>query len=183
MLVSRNRDWIERARYLSTQARQPAPHYEHTEVGFNYRLSNLLAAVGMGQLRQLDERVGRRRAISRYYQSALTEVPGISFMPEALYGRSTRWLTCILIDPSKFGADRDDAREQLETTNIEARPVWKPMHLQPAFRECEVVGGEVTAELFETGLCLPSGSCLTDSELDRIISVFLATPRSQTEQK
>ena len=178
MLVSRNPDWIARARHLSTQAREATVHYEHREVGFNYRLSNLLAAVGVGQLRHLDERVERRRAICASYQAALADQPGIDFMPEAPYGRANRWLTCILIDPDRFGADRDAVRLALEQANIEARPLWKPMHLQPVYRDrFEVVGGEVGERLYERGLCLPSGSSLTGADLERIVEVILQVSR------
>lgn len=169
MLVSDRKDWIDRARYLSTQARQPAPHYEHTEVGYNFRLSNLLAAIGRGQLRVLDERVAARRAHGAFYRQALAEVPGVSFMPEAAYGRSNGWLTCVLIDPARFGADRETIRLALEREDIESRPVWKPMHLQPVFRECRAVGGEVAAGLFERGLCLPSGSSLSAGDRQRVV--------------
>ncbi len=179
MLVSHDAGWIERARHLSTQAREPAAHYQHREVGFNYRLSNLLAAVGMGQLRHLEARVERRRAINAYYQSSLSGSAGLSFMPEAPYGRATRWLTCLLVDPVEFGADREAIRQQLERASIEARPVWKPMHLQPVYRDCEIVGGEVAGFLFQHGLCLPSGSSLADADLERVVDVFVSTPRTE----
>ncbi len=177
MLVSSNRDRVERARHLSTQAREPAVHYEHREVGYNYRMSNLLAAVGIGQLRHLDQRIDRRRAVHAYYREALSELPGIGFMPEAPYGRSTRWLTCVLIDPDELGVDRDAIRLRLEQANVEARPVWKPMHLQPVYRECTVAGGAVAEELFRTGLCLPSGSSLSELELERIVDLIRSTAR------
>lgn len=171
MLLSSNRDWVERARYLSTQARQPAPHYEHTEVGFNYRLSNLLAAVGRGQLCQLHDRVRRRRAINRFYRSALADLDGIRFMPSASYGRSNCWLTCITIDPEDFGASREDVRMRLAAGSVEARPTWKPMHLQPAFAGLPVRGGCVSERIFERGLCLPSGSTLTALDVERVIEI------------
>ena len=171
MLLSNNQSWIDRARFLSTQARDPAPHYQHSTVGYNYRLSNLLAAVGRGQLAWLDQRIERRRALRARYQELLVDLPGISFMPEAPYGRSNAWLTCILVDPAAFGASCEDIRLALEADNIESRPVWKPMHLQPAFQGCRAVGGEVAARLFETGLCLPSGSALTDAEQDRGVEI------------
>ena len=170
MLVSRRRDIVERARYLSTQARQPVAHYEHEDVGYNYRLSNLLAAVGRGQLAGLDAKVARRRAVRAAYQSALAGCRGIEFMPEAAYGRSNGWLTCVTIDPALFGADREAVRLFLESRNIESRPVWKPMHLQPVFRQAAVGGGSVAEALFETGLCLPSGSSLTAEDQQRVIS-------------
>jgi dTDP-4-amino-4,6-dideoxygalactose transaminase len=170
MLVSHRRDIVERARYLSTQARQPVAHYEHEDVGYNYRLSNLLAAVGRGQLAGLDAKVARRRAVRAAYQSALAGCRGIEFMPEAAYGRSSGWLTCVTIDPALFGADREAVRLFLESRNIESRPVWKPMHLQPVFRQAAVGGGSVAEALFETGLCLPSGSSLTAEDQQRVIS-------------
>jgi len=129
---------IEKARFLSQQARDPAPHYEHSEIGYNYRMSNIVAAVGRGQLRVLDERVEKKRWIFEYYKQALGDLPGIDFMPEAPYGRCTRWLTVVLIHPEEFGADREALRLALEAENIESPPLWKPMHLQPVF-EC---GGE-----------------------------------------
>lgn len=172
MLVSDDRPFIEKARFLSQQARDPAPHYEHSEIGYNYRMSNILAAIGRGQLRVLDDRVKRKREISDYYRNALGELPGIDFMPEAPYGRSTRWLTCITIDPRKFGADREAVRLALEAENVESRPVWKPMHLQPVFKGCECIGGEVAEGLFNRGLCLPSGTAMTEEDLARIVEVI-----------
>ncbi len=169
MLVSDRKDWIDRARYLATQARQPALHYEHTEVGYNFRLSNLLAAIGRGQLRVLDERVAARRANNAFYREALADLPGIEFMPEASYGRSSCWLTCVLIDHERLGADRETIRQALEREDIESRPVWYPMHLQPVFKDCRAVGGEVATRLFERGLCLPSGSSLGEADRARVV--------------
>jgi len=177
MLVSAREDWVAKARFLATQARDPAPHYQHSSVGYNYRMSNLLAAVGRGQLQVLDDRVAKRRAVHAFYRGALGELPGVEFMPEAAYGRSTRWLTCLTLDPSRFGATREDVRRTLEERDVEARPVWKPMHLQPVFSGCRVVGGEVAAELFERGLCLPSGSSLTPEERQFVVDMFLSTRR------
>jgi dTDP-4-amino-4,6-dideoxygalactose transaminase len=179
MLVSARKEWIDKARFYATQARDPAPHYQHTHVGYNYRLSNLLAAVGRGQLRVLDDRVTSRRANNAFYREALAQagVDGIDFMPEASYGTSNAWLTCITVDPEAFGASREDIRTHLETRDIEARPVWKPMHLQPVFAECRVRGGRVSERLFELGLCLPSGSSLTDEQRNFVTQQFLATPR------
>jgi dTDP-4-amino-4,6-dideoxygalactose transaminase len=175
MLASRNEDWIAHARKLSTQAREPAPHYEHTEVGFNYRLSNLLAAVGRAQLEVLPERVAARRRINRRYHELLADVPGIAFMPEAAHGRGNCWLTCILVDPHEAGTDRETIRQALEKEDIESRPLWKPMHLQPVFRDAPAYGGEVSASLFERGLCLPSGSALEEADQRRIVEILLAT--------
>jgi len=171
MLVSREKELVEKARFLATQARDPAPHYQHSEIGFNYRMSNVLAAIGRGQLRVLQQRVEARRAVCAFYQKAFADLPGIEFMPEAPWGRSTRWLTCILVDPAKFGADRESVRLDLEKENIEARPLWKPMHLQPIFASYDRFGGEVAESLFERGLCLPSGSNLTEGDLERVVKV------------
>jgi dTDP-4-amino-4,6-dideoxygalactose transaminase len=177
MLVSRNGDLVEHARKLSTQAREPAPHYEHVEVGFNYRLSNLLAAVGRAQLEVLPERLAARRRVNERYRELLAGVPGIAFMPEAAYGRSNCWLTCIVVDPDEAGTDRERIREALEAEDVEARPLWKPMHLQPLFRGAPVYGGDVSARLFERGLCLPSGSALDDANQRRIVEILLSTRR------
>jgi dTDP-4-amino-4,6-dideoxygalactose transaminase len=175
MLVSRNRDWIEHARKLSTQAREPEPHYEHTEIGFNYRLSNLLAAVGRAQLEVLPERVAARRRINARYRELLVDAPGISFMPEATYGHSNCWLTCIVVDPEEAGTDRETIRLALEAEDIEARPLWKPMHLQPVYRDAPIIGGEVSAGLFERGLCLPSGSALAEEDQERVVEILLSS--------
>ncbi|OGP59721.1 MAG: pyridoxal phosphate-dependent aminotransferase [Deltaproteobacteria bacterium RBG_13_61_14] len=177
MLVSDEGDLIARARFLATQARDPAPHYEHSVIGYNYRLSNVLAGIGRGQLGVLDQRVEEKRRIFDFYRQAFQEEPGIEFMPEASYGRSTRWLTCILVDPEKFGADREDVRVHLDRNNIEARPLWKPMHLQPVFAGCRCRGGAVAEDLFARGLCLPSGTNLTREDLARVAQAVLATPR------
>ena len=163
---------IARARKLATQAREPAPHYEHAELGYNYRLSNLLAAVGRGQLRVLEDRVRARRANFDRYASRLGGSPGLTFMPEAPWGRHTRWLTTLTIDPERFGADRETVRMTLASGRIEARPLWKPMHLQPVFRGAEAVGGAVSEQLFRTGLCLPSGSNLEPGQIDQVAQVI-----------
>jgi dTDP-4-amino-4,6-dideoxygalactose transaminase len=173
MLVAHDPSWVERARRLSTQARDPAPHYEHSEIGFNYRMSNLLAAVGRGQLRSLPEKVARRRAIKRRYRDAFTRLPGIGFMPDAPDGDPTNWLTVITVDADEFGTSPARIREHLETCDIEARPAWKPMHLQPLFADCPVRGGAVAEKIFRTGLCLPSGSAMTDADVDRVVDGVL----------
>jgi dTDP-4-amino-4,6-dideoxygalactose transaminase len=159
-------------RKLATQARDEAPHYQHSEIGYNYRLSNICAAIGRAQLARLEQRVAARRAVFARYRESLSDLPGLSFAPEASWGRHARWLTCILIDPEVFGADRDVVRLALEAENIEARPLWKPMHLQPVFRGCEVVGGSVSAHLFGRGLCLPSGSSLSLEDQRRVEAVI-----------
>ncbi|MGD9780939.1 MAG: DegT/DnrJ/EryC1/StrS family aminotransferase [Kiritimatiellia bacterium] len=173
MLASRDKGLIEHARKLSQQARDPAPWYEHTEIGFNYRMSNILAAIGRGQLGELDARVGRRREIFDGYRRRLGDLPGISFMPEAADRRSNRWLTVILIDPAAFGADTHAVREALEAENVEARPLWKPMHLQPVFQGKAFWGGPepVSERLFARGLCLPSGTAMSDGDLDRVCEI------------
>lgn len=170
MLVSNRRDIAERARHLSTQARQPVAHYEHEEVGYNYRLSNLLAAIGRGQLARLDAKMARRREINAVYRTAFADVTGITFMPEASYGRSNGWLTCVTVDASALGANREAIRLHLDSVNVESRPVWKPMHLQPVFRECAVRGGRIAEFLFNNGLCLPSGSNLTAAQQEYVIA-------------
>jgi pyridoxal phosphate-dependent aminotransferase EpsN len=177
MLVSGNAQWIAHARKLATQARDPEPHYQHSEIGYNYRLSNVLAAIGRGQLEVLPQRVAARRRNFEAYLSYLGDLPGLTFMPEAPWGRSTRWLTCLTIDPASFGASRDDVRLALEAENIEARPLWKPMHLQPVFRGCESIGGDVAKSLFERGLCLPSGSSLTDEDLKCVSEIVRSVVR------
>jgi dTDP-4-amino-4,6-dideoxygalactose transaminase len=169
MLVSHRSDIIERARHLATQARDPAPHYQHSEIGNNYRLSNLLAAIGRGQLRSLPDKLARRRLVNETYRAALSDLPGVEFMPEAGYGRSNCWLTCVTIDPAMFGASREDIRLALEAENIESRPLWKPMHLQPVFKACPMARGFVAEDLFERGLCLPSGSSLTPEDQARVV--------------
>ncbi len=172
MLVSEDKALITHARKLATQARDPAPHYQHSEIGYNYRLSNLLAAVGRGQLRVLEERVEARRKNFDFYRQALGNLAGIEFMPEAPWGRHNRWLTTVTVDPARFGADREQLRLALEAENIEARPVWKPMHLQPVFQDCPREGGAVAERLFDMGLCLPSGSSLTDHDRGRVAGVI-----------
>jgi pyridoxal phosphate-dependent aminotransferase EpsN len=172
MLVSPDKPLIAHAVKLATQARDPAPHYEHSEIGYNYRLSNVLAGIGRGQLRVLEDRVNARRRNFDFYVRNLGDLPGIGFMPDADWGRHTRWLTAITIDPKKFGADREAVRVALEAQNIEARPVWKPMHLQPVFSRFEKFGGAVSEDLFAHGLCLPSGSNLTPADLERVVGVI-----------
>lgn len=239
MLVSDNMDLVEQARLFAQQAREPFPHYEHCHIGYNYRMSNILAAIGIGQLKALDERVAKKREIFSYYQEALKDIRGIEFMPEASYGKSNRWLTVILINSDDFGADREIVRSALEEENIESRPVWKPMHMQPVFQvegqrvegtglrpsgyapasreegkkvrgvedwtrgkgkesrerreiegddgmsECwntgiqknnkvkaRVIGGEVAEDLFNRGLCLPSGTQMTEANLERVVNTI-----------
>jgi dTDP-4-amino-4,6-dideoxygalactose transaminase len=172
-LISNDTALVERARHLASQARQSVAHYEHEEVGYNYRLSNLLAAVGRAQLARLDGFVERRREINQRYRTALEALAGVTFLPEASGGRSTCWLTCVLLDEEEFGVGPELVREHLETHNIEARPIWKPMHLQPVYRSCRVVGGAVAEDFFRRGLCLPSGSALSKDGQQRVIDAFL----------
>jgi dTDP-4-amino-4,6-dideoxygalactose transaminase len=172
MLVSDDKAFIDQARKLATQARDPAPHYQHSEIGYNYRLSNVLAGIGRAQLAVLADRVRARRANFDYYYQALSPLPGLQFMPEAAWGRHNRWLTVLTIDPARFGADREAVRLALEAENIEARPVWKPMHLQPVFAGYAAVGGRVAEALFRDGLCLPSGSSLSRADLARVVDII-----------
>jgi dTDP-4-amino-4,6-dideoxygalactose transaminase len=179
-LASNDARAMERARYLSTQARQPFVHYEHSEVGFNYRLSNVLAAIGRAQLSVLSQRVDRRREIFQRYVRGLKDLPGISFMPEAQYGRHSRWLTVILVDSKMSGISSEALRQALEARNIESRPVWKPMHQQPVFKGARTIGGSVSDHLYSLGLCLPSGSAMSDSDQDRVIDIIRDYYRSRT---
>ncbi len=176
MLASDDKDLIDHARKLSQQAREPFAHYEHEELGFNYRMSNILAGIGRGQLRALPDRVAKKREIFAYYEKRLAGVPGIGFMPEAGYNKSNRWLSVITVDKAEFGAGPEDIRLALEAENIESRPVWKPMHMQPLFGKEEYcsrnLGGENSESLFSRGLCLPSGTQLTEADQERIIDII-----------
>lgn len=174
MIISDDSKLIEKAKFLATQARDPSPHYQHSTIGYNYRLSNVLAGIGRGQLLVLQERVKARRRNFEIYKQALGHLPGIEFMPEADFGKATRWLTCLTINSEKFGKNREEIRIFLQEKNIESRPVWKPLHLQPVFAECETIGGNVAEDLFNRGLCLPSGSNLTDQDLNTVIKAILA---------
>lgn len=170
-LLSAKEEWIEKARFLATQARDPAPHYQHSQIGYNYRMSNVLAGIGRGQMLVLNERVKQRRANYDFYRQALENIPGISFQPELAGSFSNRWLTCILVNPEKTnGLSREDIRLHLEKDNIESRPLWKPMHLQPVFAAAPYFGETVSAKLFDQGLCLPSGSNLTEEDRRRVVS-------------
>jgi dTDP-4-amino-4,6-dideoxygalactose transaminase len=172
MLVTGDAAIAAHVRKLATQARDPAPHYEHTEIGYNYRMSNVLAAIGRGQLAVLEARVVARRRTFQRYTELLGDLPGIRFMPEATFGnpasRATRWLTCLTIDPGAFGATREDVRLALEVENVESRPIWKPMHLQPVFAAAPRVGGSFSEAVFRDGLCLPSGSAMCDADVARV---------------
>jgi dTDP-4-amino-4,6-dideoxygalactose transaminase len=174
MLVTASSAWAERARHLATHAREPFPHYEHTTVGYNYRLSNLLAALGRAQLVGLDHHIERRRRIDAAYAEGLGDLAGVSAMPRTSAGSSNYWLTCIQIDPDRFGADREEVRLALEGIDVESRPTWKPLHLQPAFSGTRLVGPGHCGRVFETGLCLPTGSALAEGDQARIIEVVRA---------
>ena len=172
MLVSDDAELIQQARFLATQARDPAPHFQHSHIGFNYRLSNVLAAIGRGQLQVLAERIAARKDNFEAYQKALSCIPGLDFMPISEKGQPNYWLSCLTVDPEFSGVTREDIRLTLEKYNIEARPLWKPMHLQPVFRDCRARGGAVSERIFEQGLCLPSGSNLSEDDRQRVISII-----------
>lgn len=168
---------IARARVLAHQAKTPAPHYEHETTGYSFGLPSLIAAVGLAQLPALADRVARRRAIFARYQEGLEDLPGLSFMPEAAWGQASRWLTAILLDEAAFGLDPEGLRRALAMAEIESRPVWKPLHMQPVFRDAPRAGGAVAEALFEKGLCLPSGSGLSEAAQDRVIRAIRAAAR------
>jgi dTDP-4-amino-4,6-dideoxygalactose transaminase len=163
---------VKEARFLSTQAKEPFPHYEHTKIGFNYRMSNVTAGIGRGQMLVLSDRVAKRREHFDYYRENLSKLPGVSFLSEPEGAYSNRWLTTILVDPEKSGGvTPDHIRLKLEAHNIESRPLWKPMHLQPVFHDAAKFDRGVSADLFAKGLCLPSGSSLTDEERELVVSL------------
>ena len=168
-LVARDEDQIKHTRFLATQARDAAPHYQHSHVGYNYRMSNVCAGIGRGQMEVLTDRVNRRREINQYYREAFKEIEGITFLSEpSVDYYSNFWLTTILVNHTKV--TREDIRLALEAENIESRPLWKPMHMQPVFADAPYYGGNVAEGLFEKGLCLPSGSNLTQEDLERVVS-------------
>jgi dTDP-4-amino-4,6-dideoxygalactose transaminase len=170
MIVSSHQAYIEHARKLATQAREPAAHYEHHELGYNYRLSNVLAGIGRGQLRSLPARIEKRRQTFDYYRSRLGDLPGVDFMPEVPGCRGNRWLTCLTVDPAEADVDRDAVLASLQADNIEARPLWKPMHRQPLYAGSSCYGGAVSDELFARGICLPSGSAMSAADLKRVVA-------------
>lgn len=176
-LVANDAETIQKARFLATQARDPAIHYQHSEIGYNYRMSNIVAGVGRGQLEILDERVAQRRAIYERYNAAFSNIDGIEFQPELSETKSNRWLTALTVDPLITSVTRTEIIERLEQDNIEARPVWKPMHLQPLFENVPYYAHEVDTsisdQLFEQGLCLPSGSNMTVEQQDKIIKIII----------
>ena len=172
-LLSNNKDWIAKARFLATQARDPAPHYEHSQIGYNYRLSNICAGIGRGQLKVLDERVQQRRSVFDQYKLQLGDCKGITFVDEPTGYFANRWLTTILVDPAKTnGITREEIRLALDNENIESRPLWKPMHWQPVFKNCPSYTSKISEGLFKSGLCLPSGSNLTKEEVNKVAEII-----------
>ena len=179
MLLTNDASFASRTRYLATQARQPVAHYEHTEVGYNYRLSNLLAALGRAQLSRLDEMIERRKLVRHFYRDLFSEVPGVQIFGGHNDGEDNFWLTSIEVDSANAGWSADDLRRWLEQENIESRPLWKPMHLQPVYRDAPALLTGVSQRLFESGLTLPSGSVLRQEDLERVacaVRGFLAKP-------
>jgi pyridoxal phosphate-dependent aminotransferase EpsN len=170
MLAARRAEWTDKARFWSQQARDPGLDYQHSEIGYNYRMSNVVAGIGRGQLEVLEVRVQQRRAIAFRYREALADLPGISLMPQAAFGIHTNWLSCFLIDEHEFGVSRDQLISALEHAGVESRPVWKPMHLQSVFKGCEYVGGQVAKDLYLRGICLPSSSSLTEEDQLHVIN-------------
>ncbi|WP_297946754.1 aminotransferase class I/II-fold pyridoxal phosphate-dependent enzyme [uncultured Porphyromonas sp.] len=177
-LICPNREAADRVTFYATQAREQAPHYQHEKIGYNYRLSNICAGIGRGQMQVLDEHIARRRTIHSLYSQGLGSISGIEVQqnPSTQFN-SNFWLTTILIDPKQTGFDREQLRLRLEEGNIESRPLWKPMHLQPVFASCPYYGGSVSEELFERGLCLPSGSALSDDDIARVIEAIKSFTR------
>ena len=172
-LISSDEAMIKRARFLSTQARDPAPHYQHSAIGYNYRMSNVVAGIGRGQLEVLQDRINRRREINRWYRSVVGDTPGIIFHTEPSADfYSNYWLTCILVDPKVTGITSGQLRLAFEAENIEVRPLWKPMHLQPVFAECPAYVNGTSEKFFNNGLCLPSGTGLKDEDFERIEEVL-----------
>jgi dTDP-4-amino-4,6-dideoxygalactose transaminase len=176
-LLSDHDAYVDRAFFLATQARDPAPHYEHSETGYNYRMSSLLAAFGSAQLEALPDKIARRRAIFERYAESLGDLPGITFMPEADYGTANRWLTALLIDPERFGATNMQLMEALAAENIESRPLWKPMHMQPVFEGADSTLSGVSEKLFREGVCLPSSANLRPDQQDAVIAVVRGVAR------
>lgn len=178
LLATSDRDWANKVRFWSTQSREPAAHYEHKELGYNYRMSNVLAGIGRGQLAVLEDRVAARRKVAARYRTAFADLPGIELMPQASWGRHTNWLSVFLIDEKAFGASRDELIAALAKEDIESRPVWKPMHLQPVFADCARFGGAVSEDLFARGICLPSTSSMTEAEQRRVVDAVRRTARA-----
>ena len=172
MIVSDDEVLIRKVKFWATQAKDDALHYEHSELGYNYRMSNILAAIGRGQLKVLSERVRLKRDLFDLFYEKLHDLPGLTFMPEPEYALSSRWLTCLTIDPVQSGTDRDAVIKALSADCIESRPTWKPMHLQPLYKKCRIVGGSISERLFQHGLCLPSGTAMSSEDVERIINLI-----------
>lgn len=172
-LVCRTAEEASRTKFFATQARDKAPHYQHSHIGYNYRMSNICAGIGRGQMYVLEDHIARRREINQFYRTLMLDFPGISFHtnPNSNFN-SNYWLTCIIIDPQKSGFTREDLRLKMEEENIETRPLWKPMHLQPVFVNCPYYGDDTAEKLFNNGLCLPSGPTLADKDIQRVVDVI-----------
>jgi dTDP-4-amino-4,6-dideoxygalactose transaminase len=172
-LVCRTEEEAKRTKFFATQARDNAPHYQHSHIKYNYRMSNICAGIGRGQMYVLEEHIARRRAINQLYRKLLHDLPGITFHtnPDSDFN-SNYWLTCIVIDPQGAGFTREELRLKMEEENIETRPLWKPMHLQPGFADCPYYGDNTEGRLFDNGLCLPSGPTLTDKDIERVAGVI-----------
>lgn len=177
MLLSDDLQALEKVRFWATQARDKARHYQHSEIGYNYRLSNVLAGIGRGQMKVIEDRVAGRRRVFNRYSEAFKDIEGLDFMPEASFGRCNRWLTTLTIDPARINVSVNQILDSLESENIEGRPVWKPLHRQPVFQGCRYYphenGNSISDYLFDNGICLPSGTNMTEEEQDRVIEVVL----------
>ena len=190
MLISEDENLIKQARFLATQARDPAPHYEHTQIGFNYRMSNILAGVGRGQLRVLDERVKARRAVFHRYREGLRHIEELEWMPEPEWSYSTHWLSACVVNTKHLKMHSSELIRKLAGEQIEARPVWKPMHLQPIFKDCPSFDhgdSSVSARIFENGICFPSGSNMSEEQQERVVrtaeQLFCGAVRLRTARK
>lgn len=183
-LVFENEEDKQKAIFLATQARDNAPHYQHSHIGYNYRMSNITAGIGRGQMEVLDKHIGYRRANNEFYKEVFKDVDGVDVFTEPFSDYfSNHWLSSILVDPDKAGFSREDLRLSMLEDNIECRPLWKPMHLQPIFKDCPYYGGNVSETLFDNGLCLPSGSNLTDKDRERInISIQKITKKVESKK-
>lgn len=170
MLLGRDKSKLDKARHLSTQARDPFPYYEHTSIGYNYRMSNIVAAIGRGQLTAIEDRVAKRRAIYDYYKESFKGIDGLRLIPRDVYGKGNCWLTCITLDPAKIKVTPEEIRLALEKENIESRPLWKPMHLQPVFASAPAFVNGTSERLFSRGLCLPSGTAMTEDDMNRVVN-------------
>lgn len=176
-LVCHTEEEAKHTKFLATQARDQAPHYQHSHIGYNYRMSNICAGIGRGQMLVLDDHIARRREIHALYKKELSNIPGISvFDNPSEEFNSNHWLTCIIVNPDIAGFSREDIRLKMEKENIETRPLWKPMHLQPVFEGTPYYGADVAEKLFENGLCLPSGSSLNDEDIYRVVSIIPRSP-------